>query len=65
MRVERPWGWYEELTEGPAYKVKRLLVRAGCQLSLQRHRYRVKAGPWWMGRVICCAASNGIKPVRG
>ena len=40
MRVERPWGWYEELTEGPAYKVKRLLVRAGCQLSLQRHRYR-------------------------
>ena len=34
MRVERPWGWYEELTEGPAYKVKRLLVRAGCQLSL-------------------------------
>ena len=40
MRVERPWGWYEELTHGPNYKVKRLLVRAGCQLSLQRHRHR-------------------------
>ena len=40
MRVERPWGWYEELTHGDNYKVKRLLVRAGCQLSLQRHRHR-------------------------
>ena len=40
MRVQRPWGWYEELAQGRTYKVKRLLVRAGCQLSLQRHRHR-------------------------
>ena len=40
MRIERPWGWYEELAWGSGYKVKRLLVRAGCQLSLQRHRHR-------------------------
>lgn len=40
MRVERPWGWYENLLEAPGYKVKRLLVRRGCQLSLQRHQHR-------------------------
>ena len=40
MRVERPWGWYETLTQGDNYLVKRLLVCAGQQLSLQRHRHR-------------------------
>ena len=40
MRVERPWGWYETLTTGENYLVKRLLVRAGQQLSLQRHHHR-------------------------
>ena len=39
-RVERPWGWYEELAEGPGYKVKRLLVKENARLSLQRHRHR-------------------------
>ena len=40
MRVERPWGWYEDLLEAPGYKVKRLMVRRGCQFSLQRHHHR-------------------------
>ena len=40
MRIERPWGWYEDLVSGDAYKVKRLLVRSGRQLSLQRHHHR-------------------------
>ena len=40
MRVERPWGWYEDLLEASGYKVKRLLVRSGSQLSLQRHVHR-------------------------
>ena len=40
MRVERPWGWYEDLLEAPNYKVKRLYVRSGRQLSLQRHFHR-------------------------
>ena len=40
MRVERPWGWYETLIQGDNYLLKRLLVRAGQQLSLQRHRHR-------------------------
>ena len=40
MRVERPWGWYETLVQVENYLVKRLLVRAGQQLSLQRHHHR-------------------------
>ena len=40
MRVERPGGWYETLSQGNNYLVNRLLVRAGQQLSLQRHRHR-------------------------
>ena len=40
MRVKRPWGWYEDLLNSPGYKVKRLLIRSGQQLSLQRHRHR-------------------------
>ena len=40
QRVERPWGWYEDLLEAEGYKVKRFLVFAGQQLSLQRHQHR-------------------------
>ena len=41
-RVYRPWGHYENLDEGPGYKVKRLLVAPGQSLSLQRHRQRAE-----------------------
>jgi mannose-6-phosphate isomerase-like protein (cupin superfamily) len=37
---ERPWGHYEVLTQGPQFKVKRIVVRAGHQLSYQRHEHR-------------------------
>jgi mannose-6-phosphate isomerase len=39
-RSERPWGWFETLTAGEGYLVKRLLIRAGRRISLQRHRHR-------------------------
>jgi mannose-6-phosphate isomerase-like protein (cupin superfamily) len=39
-RVERPWGWFETVASGPGYRIKRLLVRAGSRLSLQRHAHR-------------------------
>ena len=66
MRVERPWGWYESLTQGDNYLVKRLLVRAGQQLSLQRHRHRSES--WTVvsgsGALLCedtwHAASAGV-----
>ncbi len=36
----RPWGSFEVLAEGPGYKVKRITVLPGHQLSLQYHHRR-------------------------
>jgi len=52
-RVERPWGWFESLGSGEGYQVKRLLVRAGNRISLQRHQHRsehwvVVSGEGWL-----------------
>lgn len=38
--VYRPWGNYTVLEEGPGYKIKRVVVKPGHQLSLQKHSYR-------------------------
>lgn len=40
--VSRPWGSYEVLAEGLAFKVKRLMVKPGAKLSLQRHQHRAE-----------------------
>lgn len=39
---ERPWGRYEVLEEREGYKVKRLEVKPGARLSLQRHARRAE-----------------------
>ena len=36
----RPWGWYESLTKGPQFQVKRICVLVGGKLSLQSHKHR-------------------------
>ena len=36
----RPWGSFEVLSEQPGFKVKRIIVSSGQQLSLQSHKYR-------------------------
>lgn len=38
--VHRPWGTYTVLEEGDGFKIKRIVVRPGASLSLQRHRHR-------------------------
>ena len=38
----RPWGGFETLQVGPGYKVKRLVVKPGHRISLQRHRFRAE-----------------------
>ena len=40
VTVKRPWGSYTVLEEGPAFKMKRIEVRPGGRLSLQRHKHR-------------------------
>lgn len=42
QRVSRPWGYYEILAEGLAFKVKRLMVKPGAKLSLQMHQHRAE-----------------------
>lgn len=39
-RVHRPWGNYEAIVDGPNFKVKKLMVKPGLRLSLQRHQHR-------------------------
>ena len=41
-RVYRPWGYYQSIDHGPRYQVKRILVRPGGQLSLQKHFHRAE-----------------------
>ena len=38
--VHRPWGTYTILEEGPRFKIKRIVVKPGGQLSLQMHHHR-------------------------
>jgi mannose-1-phosphate guanylyltransferase/mannose-6-phosphate isomerase len=38
--VQRPWGTYTVLGEGPGYKIKRITVNPASRLSLQMHRQR-------------------------
>jgi mannose-1-phosphate guanylyltransferase/mannose-6-phosphate isomerase len=41
-RVYRPWGYFESIGEGGAYQVKRLMLKPGARISLQRHRRRAE-----------------------
>ncbi|QKS27843.1 MAG: mannose-1-phosphate guanylyltransferase/mannose-6-phosphate isomerase [Candidatus Accumulibacter similis] len=40
--VHRPWGSYEGLAHGSRYQVKRILVKPGASLSLQKHHHRAE-----------------------
>jgi mannose-1-phosphate guanylyltransferase/mannose-6-phosphate isomerase len=39
-KVERPWGYFAVLQEGPFFKIKSIYVKPGGRLSLQYHNYR-------------------------
>jgi len=41
-QVFRPWGSYDSVDSGSNYQVKRITVRSGGRLSLQRHKYRAE-----------------------
>ena len=40
VTAHRPWGTYTILDESEGYKVKRIVVKAGKRLSLQKHHHR-------------------------
>ncbi len=41
-KVHRPWGYYESLDSGDRFQVKRICVKPGEKLSLQKHQYRAE-----------------------
>jgi mannose-1-phosphate guanylyltransferase/mannose-6-phosphate isomerase len=40
--VHRPWGWYDSIDSGPRFQVKRIVVKPGASLSLQKHHHRAE-----------------------
>lgn len=42
LRVHRPWGWYQRIDLGDRFQVKRITVRPGGRLSLQKHFHRAE-----------------------
>ena len=41
-KVGRPWGWYDSVDVGERFQVKRIAVRPGSSLSLQKHFHRAE-----------------------
>lgn len=41
-KVHRPWGTYEGIAMGGRFQVKRITVRPGASLSLQKHHHRAE-----------------------
>ena len=42
LRMYRPWGWYQRIDEGTRFQVKRIVVKPGHRLSLQKHFHRAE-----------------------
>ncbi|MBT3533418.1 MAG: mannose-1-phosphate guanylyltransferase/mannose-6-phosphate isomerase [Rhodospirillaceae bacterium] len=41
-KVYRPWGYYEAMDHGDRFQVKRICVRPGQKLSMQKHHHRAE-----------------------
>jgi mannose-1-phosphate guanylyltransferase/mannose-6-phosphate isomerase len=41
-KVHRPWGWYDSIDMGERFQVKRIMVKPGASLSLQKHHHRAE-----------------------
>jgi mannose-1-phosphate guanylyltransferase/mannose-6-phosphate isomerase len=42
MKVYRPWGCYQTINMGTRFQVKRITVKPGARLSLQKHHHRAE-----------------------
>ena len=57
VRIYRPWGYYQSIDQGSRYQVKRIVVRPGGRLSLQKHHHR--AEHWVVVRGAAEVTLNG------
>ena len=64
-RTERPWGWYETVSEAPGNKVKRIRVHPGQQLSLQKHHQRAEHWVVVLGTAVVTVDERVMELVAG
>ncbi len=57
-KVHRPWGCYDSIDEGERFKVKRIQVKPGASLSLQKHHHRAEH---WVVVTGTAEITNGDK----
>lgn len=60
LKVYRPWGWYETILEGKAFKVKRINVKPLHSLSLQKHNHRAEHWVVVKGKAKVITSSGAI-----
>ncbi len=61
LRVHRPWGSYQSLDNGERHQVKRIVVKAGGRLSLQKHHHRSEH--WVVVRGTALVTLNGAETI--
>lgn len=65
-RTERPWGWYETVSEDAGRnKVKRIRVHPGQKLSLQKHHQRAEHWVVVMGHATVTVGERVLQLVPG
>lgn len=64
-RVQRPWGWFETLSRGDGYVVKRLWLSPGQRISLQSHRHRCEHWVVVNGEGLLTLGETAIPAERG
>lgn len=59
----RPWGSWRTIREGEGYRVKEIMVKPGCRLSLQRHSRRNEN--WIVVEGLALVSVDGAELERG
>ena len=59
-KVYRPWGAYDSIDQGERFQVKRIIVKPGAKLSLQKHYHRAEH---WVVVKGTALVTNGDKQV--
>ncbi len=60
-KIYRPWGYYQTIERGPNYQVKKLHIKIGAQISLQRHQHR--AEHWVVVGGVAGVHLNGVEKI--
>ncbi len=61
LKVHRPWGSYQSLDIGERHQVKRIVVKAGGRLSLQKHHHRSEH--WIVVRGTALVTVNDLQKI--